>query len=194
MNKINENKLNSKNVIKNSIIIGISSLFLVGVLVYVNFFDNSVPNDNIQYGNQVGDNCVNQEIQLINNEEGNFEINHQIGKVTVINFWGTWCTPCIEELPEFDELYKQYSDKVYVIAIHQAGFKEEKVNEFIQNRWPEFTIHLGLDNKDDPYFTKMGGLDVWPITTIVDKEGIIAFTHQGKISGELLTQEVTSLF
>ena len=40
----------------------------------------------------------------------------------------------------------------------------------------------------------MGGLDVWPITTIVDKEGIIAFTHQGKISGELLTQEVTSLF
>lgn len=194
MNKINENKPNSKNVIKNSIIIGVSSLFLIGVLVYVNFFDNSTPKDNIQYGNQVGDNCVNQEIQLINNEEGHFEVNHQIGKVTVINFWGTWCTPCIEELPEFDELYKQYSDQVYVIAIHQAGFKEEKVNEFIQNRWPEFTIHFGLDNQDDPYFTKMGGLDVWPITTIVDKEGIIAFTHQGKISGELLTQEVTSLF
>ena len=50
-----------------------------------------------------------------------------------------------------------------------------------------------MDDVDDQYFYKLGGLEDWPITTIVDQEGIIRYTHDGAISKSVLVSEIESL-
>ncbi|MCQ3035744.1 MAG: 4Fe-4S binding protein [Bacilli bacterium] len=192
-NKPSKKKLSKKAITNIAIFVPLTAL-TVGTLIYVNFFEKKVSDEPTE-GYRVGDLCVSKELKLINGEEGTWKIEDWRGKISVINFWGTWCTPCVDELPEFDEVYKEYSTDVEVIAIHQGSklYPENKVNSFIQNRWSDFTIHFAMDDVDDQYFYKLGGLEDWPITTIVDQEGIIRYTHDGAISKSVLVSEIESL-
>ena len=63
-----------------------------------------------------------------------FSVAGNRGKITVINFWYTTCTPCVQELPHFNDVYEEYKDYVDIIAIHEAtGYKNnpENVMNFI---------------------------------------------------------------
>lgn len=55
----------------------------------------------------------------------------------IINFWATWCPPCVQELPEFNELYERYKDKPVRVVLVSLDFKNDypmKLNTFIQRK------------------------------------------------------------
>ena len=55
-------------------------------------------------------------------------INQKNDKIKVINFWATWCRPCMEELPYFEKIHKQYQDKnieVLLVSLDQASMKDK---------------------------------------------------------------------
>jgi thiol-disulfide isomerase/thioredoxin len=57
--------------------------------------------------------------------------------VYIVNFWATWCQPCVEELPNFDVLYKKYSGKPVKIILASFDFKESyplKLATFVQRK------------------------------------------------------------
>lgn len=57
--------------------------------------------------------------------------------VYIINFWATWCAPCVQELPEFDELYKIFADKPVKILMVSLDFKDAypyKLEGFVQRK------------------------------------------------------------
>lgn len=176
-------------------------VILGGAIVYYNFVDTQSARRELK----VGDICPDFSIatfvgdDLVISETLNFTLSEQKGKVTVLNFWATWCTPCVNEIPHFEELYKKYSDKLNVIAIHQApsltGYTPETVAKFINDRtiWNGYTLTFAVDNlKDgnsDTYVT-LGGQQTWPMTIIVDQEGKIAAIRQGSVTYEQLESMV----
>ena len=156
------------------------------------YFDTIVPTLlGLSIGNKVGDICINKEINLVGRNDI-FSISKNRGKVTVINFWYTTCTPCVQELPHFNEVYLEYKDYVDIIAIHEAtGFKNnpDNVKNFINTNFEGFSIKFGYDDPNDSYYKKLGGLQAWPFTIIINGEGVITnITHGSMTKDELIYQ------
>lgn len=146
-------------------------------------------------GNQVGNICINKEIGIIGSDE-KFSVSNNSGKITVINFWYTSCTPCVQELPHFDKVYKEFSDDVVMIAIHNGSMYENDkigVKDYIDSQFADFTILFGYDDASSPYYTMLGGKEAWPMTVIVDQYGFITLVSQGSLTELELKTEIEKL-
>lgn len=91
------------------------------------------------------------------------------GKVAVLNFWYTSCPPCLEEMPQLNEITKMYNpDKVVFLAL---TFNDaQKVQTFLETHEFSFTILPGSKSIDRQY--KVSG---WPTSLVINKKGIVTF-------------------
>lgn len=164
---------------------------LIGALVYYNFIDK----DGVQTGNKVGDRCSDFTVQLYDGANTQFTLSENLGKVTVINFWATWCQPCVAELPGFNELQKNYADDVLVLAISEDKIAD--VRKYLNdNGWNEWAIQFAQDtfggNVGDVYslLTDKGG---YPVTLVLGRDGTIAYNQAGGITYNELEDLVKTL-
>ncbi|MBR6784590.1 MAG: 4Fe-4S binding protein [Clostridia bacterium] len=138
---------------------------------------SSYPTDesgNIEYGNEKGDYCYGAELEIITAEgiaEGRLDPS-KTGRITVINFWGTWCTPCVNELPYFDRIASEYSDTVSVVAIH-TNMVSETAPEYIGNYYKNSKITFLRDSENEGYYATLGGRGTYPYTVVINAEGKI---------------------
>ena len=137
-------------------------------------------------GNAVGNLAPDVTLSTYNTED-DFTLSDHRGKVTVINFWGTWCAPCIAELPYFDAVARDYADQVTVVAVHTnyvlTGTNAPTV--WIPQNYPDTNIVFAQDTDDGVsgvFCTQMGGSDVFPMTIILDEDGVITFVRQGSLT------------
>ncbi len=157
-----------------SLILSLS--LLVGALVYYNFIDT--PTEDSVY--EIGEFCPSYKAPIFdeNGETGEYiDPSENTGKVTVVNFWGTQCGACIDELPEFDRIASEYRDSVTVIAVHKSSMTEYvDAPRFVADNYPEsdmiFAVDTNVDGTDF-LFTALGGKGTYPITIILDTEGRI---------------------
>ncbi len=131
----------------------------------------------IPFGTEIGTRCRNGELPIVTPEGFQTEtINPAgLGKITVINFWGTWCTPCVNELPYFDRIASEYKDTVSVVAIH-SSLGNDKAPEYIGKYYPESQMIFASDVGDAEYYQALGGKDAYPYTIILDENGVILQT------------------
>jgi thiol-disulfide isomerase/thioredoxin len=130
-------------------------------------------------GNQLGDLCYNADLEIV---DATGILTETIdptatGKITIVNFWGTWCTPCVNELPYFDEIATNYADSVTVIAIH-TNMISETAPGFIASHYPDSNIVFARDFTADgttveQYYTALGGRGTYPYTVILDENGVV---------------------
>lgn len=120
------------------------------------------------------------------------------GRVTVINFWGTWCHFCLEELPHFSTLASEYSDSVTFIAIHTDDYFNSETNgavDYVKNNFADSKIifakdtHLSEGGYDDCY-TIYGGSGSYPYTIIIDENGIVTFKAERYLDESALKAEL----
>ena len=116
-----------------------------------------------------------------------FMFSNQPGKVTIINFWATWCTPCVKELPYFDEIQRLYGDAVQVIAIH-SNLVTEDVDAYLSQYDYDITFALDKENYVIPLY---GGSMMLPQTIIIDPEGVIVYNSVGSLTLERLQQIIS---
>ncbi|MDD4320071.1 MAG: TlpA disulfide reductase family protein [Acidaminococcaceae bacterium] len=98
------------------------------------------------------------------------------GKPIFLNFWATWCPPCVEEMPFISELYSEYKDKVnfVMVSVDNADSKD-KVSKFIADKGFLFPVYTA--EQADVYKTyNVQGI---PTTYIIDANGNIAKKHVG---------------
>lgn len=119
---------------------------------------------------------------------GTFHLADTQGTVTVINFWATWCTPCVAELPHFDQLCRDYGDSIEVIAIHSSLVTDD-VDAYLANY--DYTLHFAQDDSD--VITSYGGSTMLPQTIILDKDGVIVYNTVGSVTYELLESLIAPL-
>ena len=146
-------------------------------------------------GNKIGNECPSYALDLALGG-GKVSVKDLRGKVVVINFWGTWCSPCMMELPDFDRIASEYSDEVAVLAIHSV---QGKINapEYIETNFGEseiiFAFDQPLSGSVDMYYNLLGGGSGYPKTMILNEKGIITFSHTGMLSYEQLKAEIDAI-
>jgi peroxiredoxin len=116
------------------------------------------------------------------------------GKVVLLNFWATWCVPCVKELPHLQRLQDSYGSRGFqALAVSTDGPDRQAAVSAFVGRYG-FTMPVLLDSRSevvalfDPQLTL-------PCTVLLDRGGKIRFVHQGYSPGDerLFEQEVTTL-
>ncbi|MBO4367541.1 MAG: TlpA family protein disulfide reductase [Clostridia bacterium] len=145
--------------------------------------------EDIPFGKEVGNRCPDFTVPMYGEKEEYFSVSEQAGKVTVINFWATWCNPCIAELPYFQKLYDNYGDKVSVIAIHSSMVTDD-VPAYLAKQ--DYTFPFALDETGS-VISSLGGSTMLPMTVILDRQGCIVYNAVGSITCEKLMEIVLPL-
>ena len=103
------------------------------------------------------------------------------GKYLVINFWATWCTPCLKEIPAFVKFYEENSDHVEILGLDFEPVDLEIINDYVER----FSINypIVLYNKDnDSEYSNFGEIVGMPTTQIYSPEGELLHTFMGEIT------------
>ena len=111
------------------------------------------------------------------------------GKWVVVNFWATWCPPCLEEMPDLDALYASRGGKDLMVIGVALDFQNPKeVVEFADNMLVSYPIVLG-DKKVTDQFARIRGL---PTTLIFDPKGKLVKSHLGGITRKQIESLIAS--
>ena len=124
-------------------------------------------------GNKVPD------ISSLNTFDGKrFELASLQGKYVVIDFWGTWCGPCVSGMPVMKEYLDKYKSKMDIVGVAQESDNGERWKKFLNDK-PEYQWHHVLSRTTEDYILKFG-VAGFPTKIIVDPEGKIV----GRFVGE----------
>lgn len=111
-------------------------------------------------------------------------LRDHLGKVVVVNFWATWCSPCKHEMPMLVELQRRYPGRVAVIGISIDDHSTRaKIPEFLKKQKVNFSIWVNGDTAD---MQKLGLGEAVPATAFLDEKGNIV----GRVLGQLKKQDV----
>lgn len=103
------------------------------------------------------------------------ELTSYRGKVVLLNFWATWCGPCLIEMPTFIEWQRQYgSAKFQVIGVSMDDAVPEVV-ETVSKLRPNYPILMGDEHLGEAY----GGVLGLPVTFVIDRRGTIYARYVG---------------
>lgn len=95
----------------------------------------------------------------------------------VLNFFYLACMPCKSEMPYLEEAYKQYSDKLAVVAMTPIDKDDSEIKEYINELG--LTFHVA---QCDEKWEKMMDIKAYPTTVVIDKWGMISFIHEGTVT------------
>lgn len=105
------------------------------------------------------------------------------GEVVVLNFWGTWCEPCVEEIPILVDLAREYAGRgVQVVGI--AVDDPEPVRQFAEEAGIDYALLVGGHDGFDLVARYGNPGKALPYTVFIDREGTIRAAHNGKLSRE----------
>ena len=113
------------------------------------------------------------------------------GKVLVVNFWASWCPPCVEEMPALDRIAQEYASK-NVLIVGIGIDSPSNIREFLQKTPVSYPIVLGGlegSNLSKQMGNTQGAL---PYTVVVNSKGKSIYTKLGKISEEELKKAINS--
>lgn len=114
------------------------------------------------------------------------------GKVTLVNFWATWCPPCREEIPAFIELQERYGDQLLIIGVSADEGPVEDVRAFAD----EYGINYPIVMQNEEFLDHFPGVFALPTTFVLDTDANTVQKHVGLISPaiyELETRVMTGL-
>lgn len=107
------------------------------------------------------------------------------GKPTVINYWTTWCPYCLKEMPDFEEVYKEYEGKVNFMMIDVNGGGNDDMQEakdYIADQGYTFPVYFDTDLSA----TTANRVGSFPTTVIIDAKGNEIYNRAGMMAKESL--------
>ncbi|HRQ64734.1 MAG TPA: TlpA disulfide reductase family protein [Xanthomonadaceae bacterium] len=122
-------------------------------------------------------------------DHGRFDLAEQRGHWVVVNYWATWCAPCIKEIPDLSAFAASRED-VRVIGLAYEEIELDELRAFLERVPAGYPIAV-LDVYDPPSdFDTPRGL---PLTFLIDREGRIAHRFLGPITSQDLSRKIAEL-
>ena len=110
------------------------------------------------------------------------------GQWVIVNFWATWCTPCLLEMPDLQQFHQAQHRRVVVIGVNFEDAAASQIQPFIAKLGITFPIVLSRGQPMTDF--KIKGL---PTTFLVSPTGQIADAHLGTVSAAMLTERLAEL-
>jgi thiol-disulfide isomerase/thioredoxin len=131
------------------------------------------------------------EFDLENIAGGTTKASEIQGKVAVIDFWATWCQPCIAEIPKFNELHDQYQGKDVQIVAVTIESPHEDIAPKVKETGIKYPVLVG----DEAVIEGFGGIIGFPTTFVVTKDWKIYKKYFGALSNkhERIRQDIEKL-
>ncbi len=108
----------------------------------------------------------------VHGKEESFKLEDHLGKkIILINFWASWCTSCIEELPLLHALQKKYEGADVLFIGLNAGDNAKKIQKFIER----YKFKYLILKDEDKSVSKLYGIESLPQTLVIDKDQKISF-------------------
>lgn len=133
---------------------------------------------------KVGDNLPNYQLKsVVNYKTDSFNFKDAKGKILIIEFWGTWCSPCIPALQHLDEIKNKYPNDVFVVGISDDS--KERLTKFLTKR----SVSVPLASEKDTKFNGLFSFNMVPHTIVADKNGkIIAITSPNEVTEDKIKE------
>ena len=176
---------------------GIALAVLCLVLLWFNFLDPSIRKNEPEAGTfeTVNTGTAWESDAPVGHETGNqladftltcydgtqFHLADTRGRVVFINRWATWCTPCREELPYFNDLYREHGEDIAMIAVHPSMIVDDP-----EAAAAGYDLPFATDTEDDAVRTIVGGTGTLPQTVVLNRRGEVIYNAEGSVTPELL--------
>lgn len=112
--------------------------------------------------------------------DGNVDLSQYRGKVVYLDFWASWCGPCLKAIPEIEEMRAEFpADQFQVVAVN-LDQKARKAMRFLEKN------PIGYPSAADPKGRLPGkfGLETMPTSYLIDRDGVIRYVHRGFSRGD----------
>ena len=123
--------------------------------------------------------------------EGNIDLAAHRGKIVYLDFWASWCGPCLTAIPEIEEMRAEFpADEFQIIAVN-LDQKAKKALRFLKKN------PIGYPSASDPKgrLPEQFGVDTMPTSYLIDRDGVIRYVHRGfsRGDGSRLRSEIRAL-
>ncbi|MBF0159699.1 MAG: TlpA family protein disulfide reductase [Magnetococcales bacterium] len=116
------------------------------------------------------------------------------GRVVLVNFWATWCPPCLREIPVFVRAQQRYGGKLVVIGVDYMERPDRKdLSAAMRQLEINYPVVYGDANKAQDLARALGGVPGLPTTIIIDRHGNRVRNYIGELNETLLRQLVDPL-
>jgi cytochrome c biogenesis protein CcmG/thiol:disulfide interchange protein DsbE len=134
----------------------------------------------------VGEQVSDLPYQVLGSDEET-SLTAYAGRPMVVNFFASWCAPCVTEMPAFEQVHQQLGDQVAFVGLSTSD-QEEATQQLVEDTG--VTYDLGRDPRGD-VLVDMGGANL-PITALVRADGTIAAVITGGLTADELTERIQS--
>ena len=119
-------------------------------------------------------------------------VNHKLsdyrGQWVVVNYWATWCPPCLEEIPDLVDFHERNKDKgAVVLGVNMEDIGMEQLSAFAD----EYFISYPLLHTEPAMATPLGPIPGLPTTVIVAPDGKPVARQVGPVTGDMLEKYIT---
>ena len=126
----------------------------------------------------------------VTDQEGNqVSLSDFQGQPVVLNFWASWCGPCQQEMPHFEEAYQEYGQEIHFLMVNLTGSRDETVETaqaFIQENAYSFPIYF-----DASYSASIAyGVSGVPVTYFIDAQGGLVAWANGMLDQDTLERGI----
>ncbi|MEP7270884.1 MAG: TlpA disulfide reductase family protein [Acidobacteriota bacterium] len=125
-------------------------------------------------------------------------IAYHRGNVILVNFWATWCAPCVKEIPEIVRLQEKYKERglrVIAVSMDEPEELESNVRPFVNKRFPAFVSYLCKEAEHDKFASVIDPAwdETMPTNFLIDRTGKLRVTLTGGKTYEEFEAAVTPL-
>ena len=112
-------------------------------------------------------------------------LSHYLGKWVVVNYWATWCPPCIAEMPELQSFHDDHADDLaVVIGMNTELIGQQQLENFLDTYFITYPIYMAGPTQE----SELGMIPGLPTTFMVSPEGEVVARQVGPVTREMLEQ------
>ncbi|MCW8891487.1 MAG: TlpA family protein disulfide reductase [Sedimenticola sp.] len=109
------------------------------------------------------------------------------GKWVIVNFWATWCPPCIDEMPELELFHEKHKDRdAVVVGVNMEDISLEQLKVFLEDMFISYPILLAPSDGR----TTLGRIPALPTTLLISPQGELVARHVGTVTAEMIEKMI----